>query len=94
MPVKRRIALAFVGGAFFIGCFVVSWLVLPFPRTCLDIDCGLSFGSGAVNVFGSGNFTWPQTAFMILGIVGGSVLVAFAALPSLRRQGFHGGERR
>lgn len=79
---RTRALVASGGFVAFVGSFAASWRLLPFPRHCIGLQCGSSFESGAIDIFGSSNFTWAQTVLMLLGIMMGVFLVVLATAPS------------
>ena len=58
---------------------ITALFVLPPPLICRSIDCG-DFRGGAVDVFGTGNFTFAQTIVMSVGILVSAWLLASAIL--------------
>jgi hypothetical protein len=78
MTSPTRLLLATAGVIGFCAAFTTSSLLLPFPRECGIVPCH----TGAVNILGSGNYTWPQTVLILAGIIGGVFLLSLAATPS------------
>jgi hypothetical protein len=78
MSWPRRLLLASAGVVTLFASWATSWLVLPFPRECGITPCD----TGAANILGSGNYTWPQTVLILVGISAGVFLVGLAAMPS------------
>jgi hypothetical protein len=54
--------------------------LLPGPRPCLSFDCGPSFDSGAVGLFGDGNLTLSQTLLTAASIWAAAWLLARAVI--------------
>jgi hypothetical protein len=63
----------------------VSWYLLPGPHGCIGPGPFVRFrcDSGAVNVFGAGQFTLVQTLVMAVGIWTAALLWSRAIMPSL-----------
>lgn len=62
---------------------VVVLFVVPPPETCPSFDCG-DFRGGAVDVFGAGNFTLPQTIVIAVAIFVTAGFLARALIPERR----------
>jgi hypothetical protein len=78
MSWPRRLLLASAGVVAFFASWATSTLVLPSPRRCGITPCDTE----AVNILGSGNYTWPQTVLILAGITAGVFLLSRAATPS------------
>jgi len=66
------------------ACLGVSWYFLPGPKGCIGAFVPIQCDFGAVNIFGAGLFTLPQTVVMAVGIGTAALLWSRAVMPSLR----------
>jgi hypothetical protein len=80
--VLRGFFLAFLWLAVALG---VAWGILPTPKKCLSLSCGSQFKSNGAPVFGHGQFTWPQTILMLVGMVGAVIIMVAVPLRQKRR---------
>jgi hypothetical protein len=83
MRASYRISLAASAAVVLAACLGVSWYLLPGPHECIGPFIRVQCDSGAVNVFGAGLFTLPQTLVMAVGIWSTALLWSRATVPSL-----------